>query len=130
MAPELFLARRMRLREIWKETKDVEPRFTKRGLGAGEAEACAVAVKRNWTLLIDDQPAIELLRGLGHSVPHARTCKLLKHAVEKEYIHCEEAMHLFNRKIVDKFGFHATRSKGTERLWFRCNPPGCMWDAA
>lgn len=127
---ELFLARRMRLREIWKETKDVEPRFTKRGLGAGEAEACAVAVKRNWTLLIDDQPAIELLRGLGHSVPHVRTCKLLKHAVERDHIPCEEAMHLFNREIVDKFGFHATRSKGAERLWFRCKPPGCIWDAA
>jgi predicted nucleic acid-binding protein len=127
---ELALAHRFSLREIWKETRNVDPRFTKRGLGAGEAEACAVAVKRNWTLLIDDQPAIELLGGLGHSVPHVRTCKLLKHAVDNDYISCEEAMHLFNDEIVDRYGFHATRSKGAQRLWFRCNPPECAWDAA
>jgi len=127
---ELSLAYSFRTREVWKTTTSVDKRFTKRGLGAGEAEACAVAVKRNLTLLIDDQPAIELMRGLGYSVAHARTCTLLKHAVENEYIPCPEAMHLFNDVIVDKFGFHARRAKGTERLWFRCNPPDCIWAAA
>lgn len=127
---ELSLASSFRTREIWKSTTNVDNRFTKRGLGAGEAEACAVALKRNLTLLIDDQPAIELMRGLGHAVSHARTCMLLQHAVENEYIPCSDAMHLFNALIVDKFGFHATRAKGTERLWFRCDPPRCVWDVA
>ncbi len=132
-ADELVLSRRYSDRAIWKETTGVDGRFKKRGLGAGEAEACAVAVTRGWSLLLDDQPAVELLKGLGLSIPIARTCGLLQHAVESTYLTCDDAMQLFNSEIVDRFGFHATRLQGAERqrLWFRCNPvPQCVWEAA
>ncbi len=127
---ELELARKYSRREVWQETQGVDTRFKKRGLGAGEAEACSIAAKRGWTLLIDDQPALELLKGLGLNVPCIRTCTLLKQAVDKGHLQCEEAMEIFNTQIVDKFGFHATRMKGAERLWFRCNPTNCIWAAA
>lgn len=127
---ELELARQYSLRSIWGKTTGVESRFKKRGLGPGEAEACAVAVTRGWTLLVDDQPAVELLRGLGHSVAVTRTCALLHHAVEKDHLSCADAMKLFNEGMVDKYGFNATRNQRTERLWLRCNPPRCVWEAA
>lgn len=127
---ELALARQYSVRTIWNNTTGVDARFKKRGLGDGEAEACAVAVTRGWTLLIDDQPAVELLKGLGLAVPLLRTCKLLQHAVHREYVLCEEAMQLFNAEMVDRYGFSATRSRGAERLWFRCDPPRCVWEAA
>jgi hypothetical protein len=127
---ELALASRYSHRSIWQDTAGAESRFTKRGLGAGEAEACAVAVTRGWTLLLDDQPAVELLKGLGVGIEIARTCRLLQHAVDKSYLVCEEALQLFNAEMVDKYGFHATRSRGSERLWFRCKPPRCVWEAA
>lgn len=127
---EVVLARRFSSRSIWDKTKGIEARFKKRGLGPGEAEACAVAVTRGWTLLTDDQPAIELLKGLELPVAVIRTCQLLTHAVERELIACDQAMTLFNSEIVDRYGFNATRLRGAERLWLRCDPPRCVWEAA
>lgn len=127
---EVVLALRFSSRSIWDKTRGVETRFKKRGLGPGEAEACAVAVTRGWTLLTDDQPAIELLKGLELLVAVIRTCQLLVCAVERELITCDQAMILFNAEIVDRYGFNATRLRGAERLWFRCDPPKCVWEAA
>ena len=127
---EIKLAHSFSLKSIWNNTSGIEPRYKKRGLGAGEAETCAVAMSRGWTLLIDDQPAMELMIGLGQNLQHIRTCKLLTLAVERDLITCSDAMDLFNVEIVDRYGFHATRSKGIERLWFRCEPPRCVWEAA
>lgn len=124
---ELDLAIQLSERSIWNQTTGVSSKFKRRGLGPGEAEACAIAILRNWTLLVDDQPAIELLKGLGHNVSTIRTCQLFKYCVDIGLIECQEAMRIFNEEIVDRYGFHATRNKGTERLWFRCDPPRCEW---
>lgn len=126
---ELELAAEFSERAIWSGITGVPSKYTKKGLGAGEAEACAVAATRGWTLLIDDQAAVELMTGLGYDVPCIRTCMLLTHAVHTGLISCPEAANLFNNQIVDFFGFNATRNKRTERLWFRCIPePKCQWE--
>jgi len=126
---ELELAADFKDRSIWSGISGVPSKYTKKGLGAGEAEACAVAAKRGWTLLIDDQAAVELMTGLGYDIPCVRTCMLLIHAVQIEIISCPEAADLFNRQIVDLFGFNATKNKRTERLWLRCTPePKCLWE--
>lgn len=127
---EVKLAHSLTLKSTWDKTTGINPRFKKRGLGAGEAETCAVAISRGWTLLIDDHPALEMMLGLGHNLQTIRTCKLLTLAVERDLMACSDAMNLFNLEIVDRYGFHSTRSKGKERLWFRCDPPRCEWDAA
>ncbi len=127
---ELELATAFSERSIWSGISGIPSKYTKKGLGAGEAEACAVAVTRGWSLLIDDQAAVELLAGLGHDIPCLRTCMLLTHAVQTELISCADAADLFNRRIVDQFGFSATRNKRTERLWLRCTPePKCVWES-
>lgn len=126
---ELQLAADLKNRSIWSGLSGLPSKYTKKGLGAGEAEACAIAAKRGWTLLIDDQAAVELMTALGYEIPCIRTCMLLTHAVAIGLISCLDAADLFNGQIVDMFGFNATRNKRTERLWFRCSPePKCLWE--
>jgi predicted nucleic acid-binding protein len=126
---ELELSTTFRERSIWNGITEVPSRYRRKGLGAGEAEACAVAVTRGWTLLIDDQAAVDLLTGLGYDTPCLRTCMLLTHAVKTELMPCTDAAELFNHQIVDFFGFNAVRNRQTERLWLRCEPEvGCVWE--
>ena len=100
-------------------------------LAAPEAEAAAVAVSRGWTLLTDDGASVELLGRLHPEVPAHGTCDLLLHGASKGMVTCEEAADLFNRRIVDGLRFWAFRNTGgaKERLWLRCDPARCSWEA-
>ena len=109
---------------------DVRARFPtlERGrvqLDAGEAEAAAIAINRKWTLLVDDQAAVNLLRHLHPDIPTIRTGELLVYAAQIEEISCSEAAELFNTVIVGKLGFYAHRGGKTLRLC--CDPPRCEW---
>ncbi len=79
-ADELFLARELCGKQIWQEVRDrcpsVPRRFVRRGLQQGEAEAVAIAISRGWTVLLEDQAAVELLRCLYPKVGIVRTCSL------------------------------------------------------
>jgi hypothetical protein len=94
-------------------------------LDAGEAEVAAVAVKRGWTMLIDDQAAVQLVNCLYPQVPIFRTCGLLRHAVERGLLPCADAADLFNHVISEELGFYARA--GGQRLWLRCDPVRCEW---
>lgn len=118
------LALSFRNGEIWKKCAGSK-RIT--GLDPGEAETIAVAISRNWTLLIDDQAGVELAKALNPDLPILRTCQFLVHAVESEQLKCENAEELFNNQIRKKWGFYAKRPGGKEFLHFYCNPPRCQW---
>jgi predicted nucleic acid-binding protein len=96
-------------------------------LDAGEAEVVAVSTAREWTVLVDDQAAVNLLACLFPTVRIIRTCELLVYATCIGRIDCGEAARLFNHVIVEQLGFHAFRSG--ERLYLRCDPVGCRWEA-
>src|SRR5690606_5528288 len=73
---ELALAARLSSRAIREEAKARCPELRGRvELDAGEAEAVAIAVTRGWTILVDDQAAVNLLRCLYPRVPILRTCE-------------------------------------------------------
>jgi hypothetical protein len=95
-------------------------------LDAGEAEAVAVAVNREWTILVDDQAAVNLLKCLYPRTRVIRTCELLVHAACSGYIACPDASYLFNSVIVEELGFHAKRAG--KRLYLRCSPTRCLWE--
>jgi predicted nucleic acid-binding protein len=99
-------------------------------LGAGEAEAAAVAVSRGFTFLVDDQAAVNIMRCLYPDVPVLRTCGLLVHAVKRGFIHCDEAAGLFNDRLARGLHFYVSRKTvGIKQyLRFRCNPPNCVWE--
>lgn len=130
---ELALAARLSSKSIRVRVRNACPEITRSRmeLNPGEAEAAAIAVTRGWTFLTDDQASAELLRCLYPDVPVLRTCSLLIHAVGRGYLSCEEAADLFNRRIVDELGFWAfRRAEGKqERLWLRCDPSRCGWEA-
>ena len=129
---ELVLAARLGSKRIRAEKQDTRPRANRRKmeLGCGEAEAAAIAINRGWTLLTEDQAAVELLRYLYPEVPVQGACSLLVHAAEQGIIACSEAADLFNRRIVNNLRFWAFRMSGgkQERLWLRCNPTSCSWE--
>jgi predicted nucleic acid-binding protein len=79
------LASEFRSKSIWERIRHSCPELTRAGrkrleLGAGEAEVVAVAVKRRWTLLLNDQAAVNLVRCLYPEVPILPTCELLYYA--------------------------------------------------
>lgn len=121
---EVKLAIKFRKGDIWKNCAGSK-RIT--GLDPGEAETIAVAMSRNWTLLIDDQAGVDLARALKPDLSVVRTCQFLVHATESERIKCENAKELFNNQIRKKWGFYAKRPGAKEYLHFRCNPPRCIW---
>lgn len=129
---ELLLASRLSSKSIRARVKSACPQITRPRieLDPGEAEAAAIAIIREWTLLTEDQASADLLRCLYPSVPIVRTCPLLAHAVKQDHISCPEAADLFNRRMVDDLGFWAFRRFGgqRERLWFRCDPPRGTWE--
>lgn len=110
--------------DIWKKCTGSK-RIT--GLDPGEAETVAVAISRNWTLLIDDQAGVELARALKPDLPVIRTRQFLVGAVESGQVKCENAEELFNKQIRKKWGFYAKRPGVKEYLHFCCNPPRCVW---
>ncbi len=118
------LAITFRKGDVWKSCLESK-RIT--GLDPGEAETIAVAISRNWTLLIDDQAGVELARALRPELPIIRTCQFLVHAVESDQLKCESAEELFNNQIRKKWGFYAKRPGVKEYLHFCCNPPRCIW---
>lgn len=124
---ELALAARLSSRAIREEAKARCPELRGRiELDAGEAEAVAIAVTRGWTILVDDQAAVNLLRCLYPRVPILRTCELLVHSVGSGLVTCPEASKLFNETIVEELGFYVYRAG--QRLHLRCNPARCDWD--
>lgn len=124
---ELALATRLSSRAIRAEARATCPELTGRiELDAGEAEAVAIAATRGWTVLIDDQAAVDLLKSFYPGVPIVRTCQLLVHAVDKGTISCQEAAILFNDVMVGALGFYAKRSGRI--LHLRCDPVRCKWE--
>jgi hypothetical protein len=95
-------------------------------LDSGEAESVAIAAGRDWTLLVDDQAAVNLLKCLYPHVRVLRTCELLVHAALTGTIACPDAADLFNTVIVGELGFHA-RLAG-KHLRLRCDPTRCSWE--
>ena len=128
---ELTLATRMSSRSIREDVREACPDVARPRieLNPGESEAAAIAIARGWTFLTDDQASAVLLRCLYPDVPVLRTCSMLVHAVEQNFISCKDASEIFNRRIVDDLGFWAfRRNEGErERLWLRCGPPQCVW---
>lgn len=127
-AEELALAERLRSPELVAEAKN---RCGLRGrlrLDAGEAEAAAIAIRRGWALLTDDRAAIEVLACLHPEIQTHRSCALAGRAAQMGLVSCREAARLFNEVMVDELRSHATRRRGTERLYLRCSPPRCSWE--
>ena len=118
------LALSFRKGDIWQSCTGSKRRT---GLDPGEAETIAVALSRDWTLLIDDQAGVDLAKALRPKLPIIRTCQFLVHAVEFDHIECKSAEALFNIQIREKWGFYAKRPGIKEYLNFRCNPPRCVW---
>lgn len=124
---ELSLATRLSSRVVRAEVREACPELRKRRieLDAGEAEAVAIAVSRGWTILVDDQAAVDLLRCLYPTVPVVRTCQILVHAVQRGTVSCPDAARLFNEVMVGELGFFASR-RG-KRLFLGCDPLGCWF---
>ena len=121
---ELALAQEFTSRDIRNRVREHCPNLRgRRQLQVGEAEVAAIAVTRGWTVLVDDQAAVELLRCLYPTVRFFRTCELLVIAAQAGYVVCEEAARLFNDVMVAELGFFAV-VKG-RRLHFRCDPARC-----
>jgi len=129
---EIALAIPFRSKEVREEVRHRCPEIQRFRiqLGKGEAEAAAIAANRDWAFLADDQAAVDLLNCLYPHIPILRTCPLLRHAVEQNYISCEDAAKFFNYLIVDELGFRARRGSGAarERLYLRCDPLECVWE--
>ncbi len=124
-ADEERLALSYRNGNIWRSCPGSK-RLT--GLDPGEAETIAVAISRQWSLLIDDQAGVELVKALCPQLQIVRTCQFLVRAVEKNLLQCESAEDLFNSQICGQWGFYAKRPGQKKYLRFRCNPPRCEWE--
>ncbi len=74
----------------------INPAFKFKRVGAGEAEAAAVALSRGWTLWSDDAAIVGLLAALHQGHPVERIGRLLKRAVNEGLLSCEDAAHLYN----------------------------------
>ena len=126
-ADELELANEVGSKRIRQRVREACPNLKGRvELGPGEAECVAIAVTRGWTLLVDDQAAVNLVRCLYADCPIVRTCELIAHAANSGMLTCGEAAKLFNEVMVDDHRFYAYR-RG-QRLWLRCDPPRCVWE--
>ena len=124
---EVILASSFRERSIWNSCITTK---RKRGLGPGEAEVLAVAITRDWTALIDDQAAVELLKCLSPDTVILRTCGLLVHAVEKNLLNCAAAEDLFNVQICGALMFNSRNSTTGQHIRLRCNPTRCAWESS
>lgn len=101
----------------------------KRKLGIGEAEISAVAKTRNLVALIDDQAAIALMKNLYPTVTVWRTCEILIKMVEIKLITCPMAEKLFNKEMVEKYGFIVNKKVDGKRqkLIISCDSANCRW---
>lgn len=124
---EYALALSFRDKAIWDKCP-AGNRKRKKGLGAGEAEVLAVAISRKWTILLDDQAAVDLLRCLAPDLTVLRTCALLVKAVERKLIDCRSAENLFNEQICGELLFNCKDPESGKYLKFRCDPPRCQWE--
>lgn len=125
---EYALALSFRDKAIWNKCPS-GTRKRKKGLGAGEAEVLAVAISRKWTVLLDDQAAVDLLRCLAPDLPVLRTCALLVESVHRKLIVCKSAEHLFNEQICNELLFNCKDPDSGKFLRFRCDPPRCQWES-
>lgn len=121
---ELKLAARFRNKRIREDVREKLPGIKHRRLelGVGQAEAASVAVTRGWTLLTDDQAAVDLLRALFPCTPTIQTCCLLSYAVGHGLISGAVASEVFNKQIVHGLGL---RLSGKPE---KCDPPKCLWE--
>ncbi len=124
---EYALAFSFREKAIWDKCPLVRKK-RKKGLGAGEAEVLAVAISRKWTVLLDDQAAVDLLRCLAPDLPVLRTCALLVEAVQRKLIDCVSAENLFNDQICGELLFNCKDPESGKFLRFRCDPPRGQWE--
>jgi len=104
-----------------------DPQFKRLKRRQADAECLALAEAHGWTLLTDDQPVVDAAAVLG--VPTLRTCALLVEMVRAGLLTGEDAEQLFNRVMVDEYGFNArrTREGRQERLMLHGDPLGCHW---
>lgn len=126
---ELAIAERLRSPQVTAQAKQRCGLTGRLKIDAGEAEAVAIALSRGWTFLTDDRAAVEVISCLFPEIKTLRSCALLCLAAERQLISCSEAARLFNEVMVDQLHAHASRRKGTERLYLRCDPPKCHWEA-
>jgi hypothetical protein len=82
----------------------INPAFRFKRIGAGEAEAAAVALSRSWTLWSDDSAIVGLLAALHPSLPVERIGRLLIRAVTEGLLSCEDAAHLYNSTFTQDLG--------------------------
>ena len=76
--------------------RQIDPTLKVKRVGAGEAEAAAVALARGWTLWSDDAAIVNLLAALHPSHPVERIGSLLIRAAREGLIGCQEAADLYN----------------------------------
>lgn len=82
----------------------INPAFKFKRVGAGEAEAAAVALSRGWTLWSDDAAIVGLLAALHPGRPVERIGRLLMRAVNEGLLSCEDAAHLYNGTFKQDLG--------------------------
>lgn len=101
---ELLDAQRLRHPMTRSAARAINPAFKYKRIGAGEAEAAAVAVSRGWTLWSDDAAVVGLLAALHPSHPVERIGRLLIRAVTEGHLSCVEAAHLYNSTFKQDLG--------------------------
>ena len=89
-------------------------------LSRAGAEAVALALTRNLTLLTEDRAAVDLVKCLYPSVTVLRTSDLLLCAAELGHVTCEEAAHIFNDLLPRVRNYPLPRDGRRMRL--RCHP--------
>lgn len=108
-AVELRLARYLSSSEARLNAKAIDPGLKIRRVGAGEAEAGAVAVARGWTLWSDDAAIINLLGALWPGHPVERISDLLVRAVSEGLIRCQDGADLYNNVFRGTLGLWTSR---------------------
>ncbi len=131
-AEEVTLANRLRKGNLDKDLAAERPHKARlvHRLGAGEAEAAAIAVCREWTLLTDDWATAGVVSTSYPTIVTLGTCDLLVYAADRGLLPCAEAADLYNRHIGAQLGHQVKRkvTSKTERLWLRCEPLRCSWE--
>ena len=89
-------------------SRQANPTFKARRIGAGEAESAAVAVTRGWTLWSDDAAIINFLAVLHPDHPVERISDLLIRAAREGLLGCQEAADLYNDVFRDTLGLWTT----------------------
>jgi hypothetical protein len=107
---ELQLARFFASPAAREAARRADPTLRVKRVGAGEAEAAAIAVSRDWTLWSDDADIINLLAALHPGQPIERISDLLIRSVRQGFLTCQEAADLYNGVFSDTLNLWTTYS--------------------